>query len=379
MIILEADNRTLTSGQKYTYTSTNYSSGVSSIVVLNATDSIFATDAYLLLGNFGSENTEIVKISTVNNDTGVITLTSSTVFAHPESTRVTILPYNQVRFFHTTSTTYDTGTPLTGYVDIQPSDWFTSYSDENYSTGYGWYIFYNATTAIASQPSNYIPYSGFDSDTTEDILDDFFSMLSNKDLTQVTRNDALSWASEGYNRMKNKLNLGNVEFSASAISTISATSGTIEYDLPSDFDHLIAIASGLDTTDPGAIIGSKNKISFISLANAYTYNGTETRYYIRGSKIGFLPTLGSDTTFHYLYSKRASKLSLNTDTVDLPNGGEYVIKDFMLYRAYMKLRDRATASDYEKAFNKGLEDIIISSIKRDADRTCWEPDPSTVV
>ena len=370
MITLEADNRTLTTAAKYSYLSTNYTSGVSSFSVLNATDSDFAVDAFLLLGNFGAEDAEIVKILTVNNDTGAITTTTATLFAHSESTRVTVLPYDQIRFFHTTDTTYVTTDPLTGFLELQPSDWFTTYKDESYSTGYGWYVFYNSVTATYSQNSNYIPYAGFDDDTTEDILDDFFSMLNNKELTLITREDALSWASEGYGRMRNKLNLTNREFTASEISTLSITAGTIEYDLPSDFDHLIFIASGLDATDPGNWAGNKNKIGFISLADAYSYTGSVTKYYIRGSKIGFLPTPGSDATYHYIYLKKAGRLTLNTDEVILPSGGEYVIKDFMLFRAYKKLQNPIYKTYYED-FTNGLNDMVISSINRDANLDRW--------
>jgi hypothetical protein len=369
-IVLEADNRTITVGAKYSYTETNYASGVSSFSVLNATDSAFATDAFLLLGNFGAEDAEIVKISTVNNDTGAITTTTATLFSHSESTRVTVLPYDQVRFFHTTTTTYDTNTPLTGYIDLQPSDWFSTTSDETYSTGYGWYVFYNSVTAVLSQNSNAIPYAGFDTDTTENILADFFSMLNNKELQLITREDALSFASEGYSRMRNKLNLTNTEFTASALSTISVTAGTIEYDLETDFDHLVAINSGLDTTDPGKWGGNKRSIPFISLPNAYTYTGTETRYYIRGNKIGFLPTPASDVTYHYMYLKKASRLTLNTDEVDLPNGGEFVLKDWLLYRAYSKFQNPISKM-YLEAFTQGLNDMIISSVKRDAHLATW--------
>ncbi len=378
MVILEADNRTLTTAAKYSYLSTNYTSGVAAFSVLNATDSVFAVDAFILLGNFGAEDAEIIKILTVDNDTGDITTTTSTLFAHSESTRVTILPYDQIRFFHTTDTTYVTTDPLTGFLDLQPSDWFTTYSDESYSTGYGWYCFYNSVTATYSQNSNYIPYAGFDDDTTEDILDDFFSMLNNKELTLITRADALSWASEGYGRMRNKLNLTNREFTASEISTLSITADTIEYDLPNDFDHLIFIASGLDSTDPGNWAGNKNKIGFISLADAYSYTGSVTKYYIRGSKIGFLPTSGSDTTYHYIYLKKAGRLTLNTDEVTLPNGGEYVIKDFMLFRAYKKLQNPIFKTYYED-FTNGLNDMVISSIRRDANLDAWGIESSSNV
>lgn len=365
MITLEADNRRLILSSKYSYLVTNYSSGITSFSVLNATDSAYAVNTYLLLSNFGAEDAEVVKISSVNNDTGLITISSPTLFAHSESTRVTILPYNQIRFFHTTTTTFDVSTPLSGYVNIQPSDWFTTYSDETYSTGYGWYCFYNSVTTNLSQPSNYIPYAGFEENTTENILSDFFSMLNNKELKLVTREDALSWASEAYGRMRNKLNLTNVEYTATNITSLAVVSGTIEYDLPADFDHLISFISGVDATSPGKWGSTKLDIPFISLREAYTFNGIGPRYYIRGFKIGILPTPETNTTYHYIYLKKASRLTLNTDEVDLPNGGEFIIKDFMLYRAFQKFQN-PQATQYFQSFTAGLNDMIISSIKRDA-------------
>ena len=141
MIILESDQRNLIEGAKYSYLITNYSPSISSFSVLNATDSPWATNAFLLVGNFGAEDTEILKISTVNNNTGEIITTTPTLFSHSESTRVTILPYDQIRFFHTTTTTFGTGTPLTGYIPLQPNDWFSTFSDESFSDGYGWYTY----------------------------------------------------------------------------------------------------------------------------------------------------------------------------------------------------------------------------------------------
>ena len=378
MITLEADNRVLTATAKYTYTTTNYSSGVSAFSVLNSTDSVWAVDALILLGNFGSEEAEVLQIATIDYNAGDITTTTDTLFAHSESTRVTILPYDEVRFYHTTDTTFSTADPLTDYVNIQPSDWFTTYDDEAYSTGYGWYTFYNSVTANASQPSNAIPYAGFGTDTTENILDDFFSMLSNKELTLITREDALSFASEGYSRMRNKLNITNTEFTASDVSTITTTSGTIEYDLESDFDHLLSISSGLNATDPGVTGGLKDNVDYISLKNAYAYNGSGPVYYIRGFKIGFLPTPSATTIYHYMYLKKATRLTTNTDEVTLPNGGEYVIKDFMLYRSYQKFQNPIYKTFLE-SFENGLNDMIIASIKRDGNLDTWGMAPGTNV
>jgi len=370
MITLEADNRTLTTSTKYSYLVNNCAAGIASFSILNATDSQFATDTFLLLGNFGAENAEIVKITSVDSNTGDIVISSATLFPHSESTRVSVLPYNQIRFFHTTTTTFDTATPLTGYIDLQPNDWFTTHNDESYSTGYGWYTFYNSVTTSLSQESNSIPYIGFETNTTEEILSDFFSMLGNRELRLVTREDALSWASEGYGRMKNKLNLTNTEFSSSAITSLLLIPGQIEYDLPSDFDHLIAFVSGLDSSDPGVRGGIKLDIGFIPLREAWTYNGTGPRYYIRGFKLGLLPTPQEAVTHHYVYQKKATRLTLNSDTVELPNGGEYVIKDYMLYRAFQKFQN-PQYKQYLESYTNGLNDMIISSVKRDANLDWW--------
>lgn len=365
MIILEADNRSLNAASKYSPLVTNYPSGVSTFSVLNASDTDFATNAFILISRFGSEDAEILKILSVNNDTGKITTTTNTLFAHAESSRVSVIPYDSARFFHTSTTTFDILNPLSGFIPIQASDWFTSYSDGTFSSGYGWYAFYNSVTQIYSQPSNAIPYVGFDTNTTEQILSDFFSLLNNKDLKLVTREDALSWASEGYSRMRNKLNLTNVEYTASSVQSINVVPGQIEYDLPVDFDHLLFFVSGLNPTDPGAFNNIKIDIDFIPLRLAYDYNGIGPKYYIRGFKLGILPTPQTATTYNYMYLKKAPRLSLNSDTVDMPNGGEYVIKDWCMYRAFQKFQN-PQAAGYMQSFTAGLNDMVISAIKKDA-------------
>lgn len=365
IITLEADNRILTESAKYTYLAYNYVSGTSSLTVLNATEPVFATDAYLLLGNFGAETSEIVKISSVNSTTGAVTLSASTRFAHQESTRVTVIPYNQVKFYYTTTEVFTTTTLLTTY-DIQASDWNTTYNDSVHTTGYGWFVFYNSTTAAVSNESNNLPYAGFDRDTVEDILNDFFSLLNNKELKLVTRDDALSWLNEGYSIMRNKLNLSNVEFSASELTSLTVNSGTSEYTLPVDFYQLSSITGGLNTSSPTAV-GNMGKfpVEYISLREAFSYTGSATRYYIRGSKIGFLPTPQQDVTYHYMYLKKSDKLTSNSESVNLPDNGAYIIKDFLLYRAGRKFGNPSYMNDY-KAFEKGLNDIILAAADRDA-------------
>jgi hypothetical protein len=71
-----------------------------------------------------------------------------------------------------------------------------------------------------------------------------------------------------------------------------------------------------------------------------------------------------------MYLKKASRLSLNTDEVDLPNGAEYTIKDWLLYRAYQKFQNPQYRIFLE-SFTNGLNDMIISAVKRDSNLDTW--------
>lgn len=337
---------------------------------------------YLLLGNIGSESAEIVKISTINTSTGAITISVATKFGHAESTRVTAIPYNQVAFYWTATETFAMTTPVpnalaTTYIDLQVSDWFTTVDDDDHTTGYGWYAFHNATTLVDSVASNSLPYAGFESDTVEDVLNDFYSLLNNKELKLVTRRDALSWMNEGISIIRNKLNMTNVEYTASELSSLSIVSGTTEYSLPSDFSRLISITSsesGLSLLASGNF--NKDSIDYISLREAPAYTGSETRYYIRGKYIGFVPTPETSTTYYYMYLTKSTRLNSNSDEIDLPDNGFYSIKDWMMYRACMKFRSQSEAMTYYKMFQDNMNQMIISSVDRDANLDSFSIDGS---
>ncbi len=359
MVTLKSDNRNLLDSTKYTFLSDNYSAGQSSIVVVNTVD--ISVNSYILLGNLGSENTEIVQVGAVNSTSQTITLITSTKFPHNESTKATIVNYNKIRWFRTTTTTYSDTNPLTGYLDIRVNQWYTTYDDETNSTGYGWFIYYNSTTAIASLQSNAIPYVGFTRDTVQQLFEATYSLLNNKELTLITQTDLYMWANEGYEILRNYLNLINTEYATSGSTSISIVSGKAEYALESDFGDLIAVVDDLNVAIP-----------WISLTEVLSYSVTHSavRYYIRGSVIGFVPTPDSSMTYSYSYIKRAPVLNSFDDTIDLPDGGFYCLKDFMLYRAYLKTQN-PNAMGYYKIFQGGMDNMKIFSIKRDANKDQW--------
>jgi len=367
-IKLKCDNRTLTQGAKYSYLSANYLSGVATFDVDNIAG--FADNDYLLLGEMGFETTEIVQIKGVPAGSSIV-LEAATSFAHPESTRVTIIPYNQVRFYHTATATYATTDPVTGYIAIQADSYFSIASDTTNTTGFGWFAFYNEETTKSSQNSNAIPYTGFKPNSVKKILDGFFSLLNNKEQKLISNDEAFSWLNEGYSVAKTELNLVNNEYGASDDTSITVVSGTKEYDLEDDFNDIISVWNDTDNNEIDAI-----DISKVTEWDENT--GNETKYYLRGDYIGFSPTPTSAATIKYRYNSNITTLTSIYDNVSLPDNSYFILKDFMLYRAYQKMK-YANAIDYLKIFNENINRMKLVSQKRTNQKESWEIDPTSNV
>jgi hypothetical protein len=361
MFCVKADLRDILTGAKSSYLNANYLSGVTSLVITNSDG--FAKDDYLLLGNLGSETTEVVQVSAVTTATHTLDLTSATKFAHSESTKVTIIKYNQVRFYHTATTTYSTATPVTGYIDIQPDDFYTKAYDTTNTTGYGWFIFYNSTTLRYTSNSNAIPYGGFEGGAVKTILDSFFSLLNNKELKLITNTDAFEWLNEGYAIAQNELNLVNKEYTTSDETTLTIVSGTKEYDLDATFSDLISLYNG---TDDEYI----TKIELGDVPNYDDSTASTLKYYLRGKKIGFSPTPTASATYKMRFTTKTARLTSYSDSIDFPDNNFYCLKDYMLFRAAPKL-NKGDGQYYYELFMNAVNRMKLISFKRDSNLDSW--------
>lgn len=385
-INLLADNRTLTSDAKYSYLNDNYASGVSTVQIAN-TDG-FSADSIVLIGEIGDESSEFFRIGTVNTSTGDLTLQTvagvgtATKFSHPESSRVTVLPFDQIRFYWTAALgtiadetpTFATTTPLTGWTAITPAEWYSTYSDADHSTGFGWFVYRNSITSVSSQTSNPIPYAGFSLNTVANVFADFDSLLNVRELKLISLPEKFSWLNEALALLKNKLNLSNVEYTVSTRQTLSIVSSTAEYQLPDDFTDIVEITDDLNSTTS---VGYP--IPFMPVSKALSYTGDVTHYYLRGRYIGFVPTPDATETYYYRYRAKASRLTSLSDYIDLPDNAFYALKDFMLYRANSKFGNQGVASTYYQSFSNGVNLFIQSAVKRSANLDSWSVDNSANV
>lgn len=374
MIILNADNRSLLAVAPYTYLVDNTPEGTGVISVVN-TDG-FNVDDFILLGGFGNEAVEIFRIGAIDSSLHTISLydkngnSVGTGFAYPESTKVSFIPFNEVRFYWTAAAgnitdedpVFDTANPLSSWLDIVCSEWFTTYSDNAHSTGFGWFLFRNSVSLETSQNSNAIPYAGFSANSVQQVFADFMSLLNNKELKLVTNDDMFSWINEAISISRNKLNLSNPEYTVSPENTLSILVGTSEYLLPDDFGDLVQITESSS--------GRALPIPMLTISAAMSYSGTAPYYYLRGRYLGIVPTPTSTATYVYRYRSKGSRVTSLDDYIDFPDNGFYILKDWMMYRACLKFQN-PNAPTYYKAYTDGLNTMIASSVKRDANLDTW--------
>ena len=377
MLVLQADNRNLAANAKFPYLIDNYPSGTASLVLANVENA--KVGGVILLGEMGRTDAEIFVITTVNPTTGAITFEDSsgnpdtTSQAHAESTKVTFLAYNQVRFYWTPATgtiadenpIFNTSNPLTGYIDLDPSSYYSTYTDTTNDTGFGWFIYLNSKALSLSQESNPIPYTGFDANTVGTVFAEFDSLLNINELKLVTVSDKFAWFNEGLNNLVNRLNLNNVEFTLSDKITVNILPGVSEYLLPNDFSDLVEVVDNASKT-----------MDVISTSQIMAYCEYSTKYYVRGRYIGFVPVPSQATTYYYRYRAKGMRVTSLSTYVQLPDNMYTAIKDWMLFRANMKFGN-PTASTYLTIFNNAIDNFILASVKRNGSNDSWSIDPSS--
>jgi hypothetical protein len=156
---LRADARNIILNQPNTVLTAAATAGDTAITVAN--NGGFVDNDYILIGKLGEEKSEIKKITTVGSTKTSIGTIAALSFSHDQDTPVSKIGYDQVRFYHGTTTTSGDSSALAAAQDIEPSEIFNYYEDTAHTTGYGFVRFHNSTTTDDSVYSDAIPYTGY--------------------------------------------------------------------------------------------------------------------------------------------------------------------------------------------------------------------------
>ena len=157
-----SNNQNLIIDKKNTFLTSQQASGTATLTVESIVG--FAVNQILLIEDLGNEKSEIILTHGSTSPTGfTITLASNLSFAHDQGTKVYILDWNQVEFYHATT---ETGSKtLLTTVAIQPDQLETQYTDSSYSSGYYFVRFKNTITTTYSDYSDPIPWGGYGQNT----------------------------------------------------------------------------------------------------------------------------------------------------------------------------------------------------------------------
>lgn len=125
---------------------------------------------YLLLGEFGQENAEIVRVHIGTAPSGTtITLNANTTRKHERGTAFYRIDRDQVEFSR--ATTLAGSKAVLSTASINPESVWTIYEDITNTTGFGFYRFKNSGDTTFTGYSESIPYTGYGEETLKKIFD----------------------------------------------------------------------------------------------------------------------------------------------------------------------------------------------------------------
>jgi len=357
---------------------TNYfevtnASGVAESNKTIGTGSLIVLPSHVMIGELNDKNSEVVTLGDITTSTYTLTFQSSatTKFAHPESTRVTVLSYNQVKFYQTAAATFSNSENPLGTIDLQLDNFYTLFNDFVNTDGYGWFVFYNSITAKVTENSNAIPYANFSESTTKKILDNFYSLLNDKERRQIDVDDAYGFLNEAVSIATGELNLINDSYKVSEETTVAITSGTSEYSLESDFSDIVNVYHGT-TGDEIFYIDIKD------VADWENNSASDTRYYLRGNYIGLTPEPTTSYSLKVRYKSLGAVLDTYDDLADLPDKSFYGLKMYMMFLACIKL-GRTDGENFLKLFDVSIQRMKMVSHKRSNFLENWIPDRASMI
>lgn len=182
-------NQILTNNRPRTFLSSSIASGVGTLSVRGFNLSEWEEDSYVILGEIGTQNAELVQVSANPTDPNELTLVANTVFPHSADEPVYRIDYNQVRIYRAIDED-DTKT-LLATVTISPTSFDTRWEDLSNRTGFGFATLYNQSTGGESEFSDAIPYEGLSDSTLTKMISVVRSNLNEKDDDFITDDEII--------------------------------------------------------------------------------------------------------------------------------------------------------------------------------------------
>ena len=202
-----------------------------------------AVNDLLLFRELGNELAEIVAVHASTVPSGnTITLAANLVEAHPAGTVVSVIPYNQLQFFHSATeddaNSDDSGlSSLASAANIDPTTEQNYYDDSTQSSGYYFFRFSNSITSINGPYSDAIPWTAtgtkFDRNQVGFILDHVLKKIGHDYDEKFSREDAMDEINSCLSFQQGKLKHW-ARYLVSDYVLGQTSRGVFEFTMPSD-------------------------------------------------------------------------------------------------------------------------------------------------
>jgi len=334
------------SGNIKTFLTSKANSGQAVLSVLD--NSGFVQNDFIIIGDIGSEQTEIKKIlSTTNKDT--ITVSSNLDFSHEKNCKIYFIKYDQVKFYKasTIDGTYD----VVSTKDLAIAEPYTLYDESGSLTSDFFKIkYYNSFNSELSVFSDAISSSGFPSYSLAMLVDAFLEEAQDKTEKFYKRSEISRWINDCKNDCFNKLADNNENF-YSGYHEFQFINGVNEITLNTDFKKLKMLQVSFD----GVNYHYAHHEDLANTSPERIYSTNEPKYYLKGTtKLGIRPTPTADVAVGAKLWSEDNPADLEHDSDELPSPmNRYVdmVMNYMWYRALRKdkkfTESRIYKSEYE--------------------------------
>ncbi len=161
-MLLLVNNRTLTQNREKTYLTVNVAAAGTTLTVKAVDNTAWADNDWVLVGEIGNPNAEILQINGAVSDGTSLTVDNAgsggARFAHAVDEPVYRLDFNQIQYAR--ATTEDGSKTVLATNEVMPEDFQSRYDDQSNTTGYAFVRFKNSFTGGFSAYSDAIPYGG---------------------------------------------------------------------------------------------------------------------------------------------------------------------------------------------------------------------------
>lgn len=312
-MILTAQHPDL-SQQEKAYISTPVAVAATTIYVKSSAN-ISAT-ALILIGNIGSEATELKRVS--GTGTGLITLDTTGGWtacanSHGVDTVITVLPYDEVRFYKSTTS----GGTFTALIDValDVDEESTKYDyTAGATTDYFKVAYHNSLTDDTSEQSGELAATGYGPQALSSIISDIRVFVGNKpedaDLIRL-----INLAQSNIYQLRDNW------YFAERKHTVTTADSTNTYDLPVGFAAMKEVVFNDGTTNRELINYNYRKY-MTDLAQDTLETDAQVYYAVNEADGEFIvhpaPSAGGKTVDIYYY-EFPTPLALFTDVTAVPN------------------------------------------------------------